>query len=178
MIMKKFFGTLTFFIALVSVFISCGSKSNTSDGEQKDSVVVEKTGPGKYCNEKYDYCFSYSDTIFTLTSENEEGAVLNSKDGMAELIIHRGNLDASVTGDINSLKLAYEADLKLRSKQEVTYKTFKSTSYILMGYENKTVFYQKTILKGGQIITASLSYDHKGKDTYHPMVDGLFKVFE
>ncbi len=162
----------------ISIFTACNTKSNKPVEDAEDSITVEKSGAGKYCNEKYQFCISYPDTAFVVSEENENGAVLTSKDGLSQLLVHLGNFDGSVTGDINSLKQAFETDLKLRSKQEVTYKTFKSTDYVSMGYEKKTIFYQKTILIKGQIVTAAYSYDDKAKDIYHPMMDGIFKSFK
>lgn len=176
--MRKLFSISVILAFLISTFTACNTKSNKPVEDAGDSITVQKSSPGKYCNEKYQFCISYPDTIFAISEENENGAVLTSKDGLSQLLIHRGNFDGSVTGDINSLKQAFDTDLKLRSKQDVTYKAFKSTDYVLMGYEKKIIFYQKTILIKGQIVTAAYTYDDKAKDTYHPLMDGIFKSFE
>lgn len=178
--MKNVFVAIGAFV-FTSLLMSCGSNSNANKEQNADTVeVVQKITPSKYCNEKYGFCISFPEGAFKNTEENdtEEGTVLMSEDGMAKIVIHRGNLDGSIKGGVNDLKKAFDQDVKPISKRELTLNTFKSTSYILMGYEGKIIFYQKTIIVKGEIITAVFYYSDMSKDTYYPMIEPIFKSFK
>lgn len=178
--MKNVFVAFVVLLA-TSLFLSCGSKSNSDKGGDADTVATfQKITPSKYCNEKYGFCISFPEGAFHNSEEkdNEEGTELMSEDGMAKIVIHRGNLDGTITGGVNDLKKAFDEDIKPIGKRELTLNTFKSTSYILMGYENKIIFYQKTIIVKGEIVTAVLYYSDTAKDTYYPMLEPIFKSFK
>jgi len=166
---------------IISLFASCGSKSNSDKGTDKDTVeTAQKITPSKYCNEKYGFCISFPEGAFNIKEDedNEDGTVLMSEDGLAKIVIHRGNLNGTIKGGVNDLKQAFDEDIKPVGKRELTLNTFKSTSYILMGYENKIIFYQKTIIVKGEIVTAALYYADIVKDTYYPMLEPMFKSFK
>ncbi|MFR9165219.1 MAG: hypothetical protein ACLVKO_02920 [Dysgonomonas sp.] len=139
-------------------------------------LLQKKVVPGEYCNEKYGFCIKFPEGAFTVMegSETDEGVILIGADTLGQLAIHRGNLNSTITSGTD-LKKAYDEDLKLSSNREVTYNAFNSTNYVLMGYKNKIIFYQKTVISNGQIVTAILTYDDKAKDAYYPMIDSMFK---
>lgn len=168
-------------LTIFSFFVSCGSKSNADKEISADTVVTaQKITPSKYCNEKYSFCISFPEGVFKVSEEEdtEDGTVLVSEDGLAKIVIHRGNLDKTVIGGVNDLKKAFDADIQPKGKRELTLNTFKSTNYILMGYEGKVIFYQKTIIVNGEIVTAVLYYADAAKDTYYPMIEPIFKSFK
>lgn len=173
---------LLFAIGLTSfllTFSACNPKAKTEvDAETPEETT--KVTADKYCNEKYGFCISYPDGAFVLKEEesNNEGAVLVSPDGLARLVVHAGNLSGKITGGINELQKAHAEDIKQIGKREVTLNTLKPSYYVLNGYENKTIFYQKTILAKGQLATAVLYYDNSVKDIYYPMLVSMFKSFE
>lgn len=164
----------------ITSFYSCNTKSKPDQSEVKpDSTSVNKIVPGKYCNEKYGFCISFPESDFTVTeNENGEGAIIASNDGLAQIDIHRGNLDGNITGGVNNLKQAYDTDIKQRGARELSYNAFESTHYILMGLEGKVILYQKTIISKGEIVTAIFTYHDKAKGTYYPMIEPIFKSFK
>jgi len=178
--MKNTIIALSLFTFL-TFFISCGSKSNADKGSDTDTIAsAQKITADKYCNEKYGFCISFPENAFKIVEEedNEEGTVLTSEDGLGKIVIHRGNLDQTVTGGVNDLKTAFDADIQPRGSRELTLNTFKQTSYTLMGYEGKVIFYQKTIIVNGEIVTAVLYYFDTAKDTYYPMIESMFRSFK
>lgn len=174
---------ILFAIGLTSfllTFSACTPKTKTVTDPETAVEETKTVTADKYCNEKYGFCISYPNGAFVLKQEdsNNEGAVLVSPDGLARLVIHLGNLSGKITGGISELQKAHAEDIKQIGKREVTLNTLKSSYYVLNGYENKTIFHQKTILSKGQLVTAILYYDNSVKDTYNPMIDSMFKSFE
>jgi len=178
--------TLVLFIAASSFFIvSCGgSKSNKEDAQNdtelaNDSTNKKKVTPGTYCNEKYKFCITFPQEMMEPQDELENGVGQEfvSPDGQAKLRVALGNLDGTISGNLN-IKKAYEADLKILSKLDVSLKSFKTSYYTLTWVEGKTIFYQKTIISNGELATAVLSYESKSKDTYYPMIEPTFKSFK
>lgn len=171
-----------FLIITLSFLGSCDSKQNSRnvDSQTDSSTVTEKVIPGKYCNEKYSYCISFPEADFTPdnTKDREDGTIILSNDSLATIDVHVGNRDATIKGGIDRLKEAYDTDRVSKGKREITSQTFTSTSYDVIGYENRTLFYQKTIISNGQIITAVFSYDNDAKDKYYPMIMPIFKSFK
>lgn len=180
LVMKNAIIAISLF-TLLTFFASCGSKSNADKGADTDTVAtVQKVTASKYCNEKYGFCISFPENAFKIVEEqdNEEGTVLASEDGLGKIVIHRGNLDQTVKGGVSDLRKAFEADIQPKGKRELTLNTFSQTYYTLMGYEDKVIFYQRTIIVNGEIVTAALYYFDAAKDTYYPMIDSMFKSFK
>lgn len=178
--MKTFSWVFILFISL-SFFASCDPKQNSSkDNPQTDSnAVVERVIPGKYCNEKYNYCISFPEANFTIdnTKTRDDGTIILSTDSLAQIDVHIGNRDATVKGGIDKLKEAFDADRAPKGRN-IASQSFSSTNYTIIGVENRTLFYQKTIISNGEIITAVFSYDNDVRDTYYPMIAPIFKSFQ
>lgn len=172
--------------AVAALMVACGGNKEQKDEKASaeqvaDSTDSRKVEAGTYVNEKYGFTIKYPAANFTLKEglENENGAVFVSEDGKAELKIHLGNLDGSIT-NVDDFRKAYDTDVanKGKGKRDVTYNAFNVNSYTIMGYEVKTVFYQKTAFTRGVIVTAVLSYDDAVKDTYYPMIEPIFNSFK
>lgn len=177
----KILGWVFFTFITLSFFASCDSKQNSSkDTSEADSnAVVEKVIPDKYCNDKYEYCISFPKADFAIddTKSGEEGAIITSGDNMAQIDVHIGNRDATIKGGIDKLKDAYDAD-RTPNGRKISSQSFSSTYYTIIGVENRTLFYQKTIISKGEIVTAVFSYDNDVRDTYYPMIEPIFKSFK
>lgn len=161
-------------------FMSCAGKSdnkNQDSTQQGNDSTSNKTQAGLYVNQKYGFSIKYPDQNFELKEMTDTGVVFESKDGKATLKVHLGNLTGTIT-DLNDFRTAYDQDSQDKGKRKVTYKSFKVNNYILMGYEVKTIFYQKTIITKGVFATAILTYDDAAKDTYYPMIEPIFKSFK
>lgn len=161
----------------IATLSSCGGSSkNGENAQDQDSTAVVDNSVGKYINEKYGFSISYLTDVFELDkdAQTEDGVTLAGIDGQGQLRVFKGNLDATINGGTN-LKEAYNKDIEPKGKREVTYKAFNSTNYVLMGYEGKVIFYQKSIISKGEIVTAILTYESKAKDTYYPLIEPIFK---
>ncbi len=175
--------TTGFFIALIiGLFASCGPKADKAAAE--DTTAQPQAPDYKYCNAKYGFCIIVpSDSLIVKEgSDTEEGRVYVSANGNEDalLSIHTGNRDASIKGGINELKAAFDKDVSATKDDRTnTVNTFKNTEYIIMGYRGRsTIFYQKTIISKGQIVTAYYEYDDKVKDTYYQLIDAISRTFK
>jgi len=172
--MKNIFGLILLFA--VAFFASCDPKQKADN--TGENAVEQPAKDYKYCNEKYGFCINVDTDSLTVKENNEEGRIYTGSNGLAELLVHTGNRDGSIKGGIDQLKDAYEKDIIESGKRIVTGKTYDMDRYTVMGYENKTAFYQKTIIKKGKIATVYLEYDDSVKDTYYPLIATVIKSFE
>lgn len=169
------------FVTAATFLVSCGgktAKSTENVTEQvTDSTDSKKVEAGVYVNEKYGFTIKYPDANFELKQATDSSATFESADGKAALNIHVGNLTGKIT-DMDDFRKAYDEDSKSKGRREVTYNAFNVANYVIMGYEVKTIFYQKTIITEGIFATAILTYDDADKDTYYPMIEPIFNSFK
>lgn len=172
----------TFILAASVLMIACGGskKDATATTENETADTTKQVEAGVYVNEEYGFTIKYPAESFKLKEMLDEGAVFVSGDGKAELKIALGNLTGTVT-DIDDFRKAYDIDVAFKGekgKRDVTYNAYHMNNYVLMGYEIKEIFYQKTLLTKGIIVTAILTYDDADKDTYYPMIEPIFDSFK
>lgn len=172
----------TFILAASVLMIACGGnkKESAAASENETADTTKRVEAGVYVNEKYGFTIKYPAEYFDLKEMLDEGAVFVSADGKAELKIGLGNLTGTIT-DIEDFRKAYDTDVAFKGKKgkrDVTYNAYHMNNYVIMGYEIKEVFYQKTLLTKGVIVTAILSYDDAVKDTYYPMIEPIFNSFK
>lgn len=173
---------ITFVLAASVLMIACGGgkKESASMPETETADNTKKVEAGVYVNDEYGFTIKYPAEYFVLKEALDEGAVFISEDGKAELKIGLGNLTGTIT-NIDDFRKAYDTDVAYKGKKgkrDVTYNAYHMNNYVLMGYEIKEVFYQKTLLTKGVIVTAILSYDDAVKDTYYPMIEPIFNSFK
>lgn len=125
-----------------------------------------------YHNERYDYSIEYPKDVLYPQGEadNGDGQIFLSKDARAQL---------SVYAHFNALEQTIEEAYREQSRggqpddpnKVVTYKVLKDDWFVVSGYREGKVFYQKTILRDDIFKTMLFTYDEAEKAVY----DGITK---
>jgi len=133
-----------------------------------------------YCNARFEYCLEYPDFLSPQPeSQNGDGRIFINKKGDGILrVFGRFNLDAE--GETISLKKQFETDIQdnLAQKNAVTYKKLANTFFVISGYRNGKIFYQKTILKNDAFAFAILEYPKDEKSLYDKVSQEIFSSFK
>lgn len=170
------------------LLLSCGQTSdskstttvgNTQKNNNKSGILFEK-----YCNERFDYCVDFpKELIFPQPeSYNGDGRVFKNKQGEDILTVFGRNNSDPDGGNI-SLEQQYEDDSRdilneYKGKQVVTYQKLGNNFFVLSGYRNGKIFYQKTILKSDAFAYAILEYSEDESDVYKPIAENILKSFK
>jgi len=170
-----------FIVASLALFTGCSSKSDKAASEpgQSEAANDKRVMTNTYCNEKYKFCITFPEGAFTPQGELENGAGQEfvSEDGKGKLRVALGNRDGSIT-EGTDIKKAFDADSGSKNYGDISSKSFATTSYTLIGIKGTELFYQKTIVTHGVLVTAILSYENEVKDTFYPMIAPTFKSFK
>lgn len=167
------------------LLIACGGNANksteTDASVQADSTAVEKQtlAAGSYTDENLGYSITYPKDILILQPEtqNTDEQVFLYKDGEAKLRIYKDERKAK-DGKILSFNEAFEADRGTSSKRQVSYSSLKPLFFVVSGVDNgKEIFYQKTIMSKGVMVTAKLTYTKEEKPVFDAMIASLFDSF-
>jgi len=62
--------------------------------------------------------------------------------------------------------------------QTVTYKRLADNWFVISGYENNRVFYNKTLLHQGDVLTLSIDYDKAFQPKFDPIVAAISRSFQ
>lgn len=141
----------------------------------KDSIHY-----GSYCNQRYHFCIDYPKDYLIPQGESgsEDGQAFKSADGADRLLAYRDlrdNMDPDVKFNI---KTTYEEDLKDENIKEVTYKKLGRDFYVISGYNKKgQIFYQKSMISDGQLMTCLLEYREADKALFAKISEHVFHSF-
>lgn len=134
----------------------------------------------QYCNVRFGYCVDYPNFLNPQPeSANGDGRIFINEKGEEVLrVFGRFNLDAE--GETISLERQYNTDIKdnLKKKNNITYKNLGKTFFVISGYRNGKIFYQKTILKNDAFAFAFLQYPTNDKEIYDKISTEIFKSFK
>ncbi|MDU1903566.1 MAG: hypothetical protein E6772_02175 [Dysgonomonas sp.] len=183
--MKLINGGIALIVA--SVLFACGGSSKNESVSAGDTAVVDSTTvaepetleAGAYANEKLGYSITYPKDILVLQSETEntDEQVFLAKEGNAKLRIYK-DIRKDKSGKVLTFNEAFELDRGTTSKRQVSYSSLKPLFYAVSGVEGKEIFYQKTIMAKGDMVTAKLTYMKEDKPTYDAMIATLFDSFK
>ncbi|MBL4934272.1 DUF5050 domain-containing protein [Clostridium sp. YIM B02515] len=126
----------------------------------------------KYINDRFGFSIEYPGTfVVKLTPDNNDGIVLSSKDGSAELTVSGINnvLDETVTSNYNKL---------LQAHSDAAYKTQQNNWHIVSWIEGDKIVYQKTVVGNGSINTFIIKYPLSQKDSYNSIVSHVNSTFK
>ncbi|MBI4748693.1 MAG: hypothetical protein HY774_09390 [Acidobacteria bacterium] len=130
-----------------------------------------------YHNARFDYSISYPAKILFPQGEatNGDGQRFLSKDGKAELIVYGSHnaLDQTLT----DVFLDEQRRTEAHPHRTVTYKLLKTDWFVVSGFEDETIFYQKTMLKRGIFKTFRITYPKTQKSTFDPITTVIAKSF-
>lgn len=182
--------------ALLFFLLSCNSKK-----EEKTPTVTNNIKPDSgniitppaipeqltfdtYCNARFKFCIDYpKDTIYPQPeSTNGDGRVFKNKEGDKVLTVY-GRWAMNTNGDDMTLAQQYDSDLHGDDEPEgnndrtITYQKLGKDYFVISGYQDKKVFYQKTILKEGAFCYAVLRYNESDKALYDKVSQQIFSSF-
>ena len=164
-----------FYLILLSLF----TLIHATEGKSQ----IADMGYETYCNSKFGFCVDYPSKILIPQGESGsgDGQVFASKDNENTLTAYRDfrdNMDPDVAFDI-STTYAHDTDTThARVKKTVTYKRLGKTFYVISGYQNGKIYYQKTILSDGQLFTCIMVYKASEKQLYNKLSEHVFKSFK
>lgn len=134
----------------------------------------------QYCNARFEYCIAYPDFLHPQPeSQNGDGRIFNNKNGKEVLRVF-GRLNLDEEGDIISLEKQYKTDIQENKNKNniITYKKLGKTFFVISGYRNGKISYQKTIFKKDAFAFAILEYSEKEKSVYNKVSTQLFNSFK
>lgn len=120
----------------------------------------------EYCNNKYNYCLTYPDVLIPQAEPDaHDGQKFLSKDKLSELSVWA------------SYKLFPEDTIKTQykyyEKSNITYKLIKNDYFIISGFENGKIFYQKTSLNKETFTSYRLLYPKSKKNEFNKIIKNL-----
>ena len=184
-------------LLITLLIISCDNSNNNGSKESSENDpenhTTAKVSDSKntsnikyetYCNGRFGFCIDYPLNILFPQGEsaNGDGQVFMSKDAENTLWVYRDYRDNTNPKEAYDISLAFEedtwADGSGDSKRVVTYKHLGKNYYVVSGYNNGKIFYQKTILTTDGLATALIEYREKEKDFYDKVSEQIFKTFK
>jgi hypothetical protein len=148
---------------------------------QKEIVVkVTDTGYATYQNNRFGYSIDYPKNNFIPQPESDYGdgcIFFNTR--QQEVLRVFGRYNTPEDGPAIALVQQFNSDIKsaIQQHKTITYKKLGKTFYVLSGYSNTTIFYQKTILLNGNFAYAILQYPVKEKAFYNRLITPIFSSF-
>jgi hypothetical protein len=169
-------------LAMVALMISCGgnTQKEVEPAETTETPDSLKLAAGSYSNETLGYRISYPKDVLVLQEEtvNADEQVFLPKEGKAKLRIYK-DTRKDKSGKEISFNEAFELDRASSPKRQISYSSLNPLFYAISGVEGGTeIFYQKTIVTKGTMVTAKLTYTREEKPTYDAMIAPLFNSFK
>jgi hypothetical protein len=134
------------------------------------AVPAQRTVYKTYTNARYNYSISYPSNLLVPQGEadNGDGQAFRSRDGSAEMRVY---------GSQNMGGGLEEAYAEAQAGKNVTYKTFTRNWFVVSGYNNGKIFYQKTMFKDNVLKTFTIEYDEAQKSTYNAVTTRIARSF-
>lgn len=133
-------------------------------------VIAQRPVYRTYTNARYHYSISYPSNLLVPQGEpdNGDGQAFRSRDGSAEMRVY-GSQDLG-----GGLMEAYRA---AQQERAVTYKTMKGNWFVVSGRDGRKIFYQKTMIRGGELKTFLIEYDESQRSTYDAVAARVARSF-
>jgi hypothetical protein len=135
---------------------------------------VENVKYERYHNSRFNYSLLYPTNILVKQQapENDDGRTFNSPD--RKIIMKVFGSHNAFNKTIQNL---YREELN-QPNQTVTYKRLADNWFVISGYENNRVFYNKTMLHEGNVLTLSIHYDKSLQPKFDPVVAAISRSFK
>ena len=62
--------------------------------------------------------------------------------------------------------------------KKITYKVSRSNWFVISGYENENIFYEKTIFRNDEFMTFEIEYPKDQKSIFNPIAAKISKSFK
>lgn len=163
-------------VALSLFVVSCGGKNQTAEITPEEEVVVET--PGEYSNKDLGFELTFDPTLLVLAEEDSTHVLFKGVEGKAELRIFK-DIRKNKNGENLAINDYYKQDEVAKPGNKHSLATFRSDYYIISGIQGTEVlFYQKSIYKGGGVLTAVLTYPKEEREVYNAHFNALFASFK
>jgi hypothetical protein len=142
--------------------------------------IIYKT----YCNSTYVFCVEYPSQLLIPQGESGsgDGQVFKSKNDENVLMVYRDFRDKISSKVQNKIKTFYKEDARENTpdkpKRAITYKKIAKDFFVVSGYTEGKIFYQKTILRKGLLVTCLLEYNESERSIYDKIAVKIFKSFK
>jgi len=194
--MKISFGIVT--ILLITLLSSCtetpamepeqDSQENLTQEQNapivdEDTPILEQDLEGityeRYCNDRFKFCIAYPSEILIGQGESDsrDGQIFKSKGGENTLWVYRDFRDNMEPSEY-SIETAYNEDVMATTEKTVTYKKLGDDYYVVSGYDGGKIYYQKTMMLNGELMTALIEYSKKDKALYDRISEKIFSSFD
>jgi len=165
-----------------------GQNINQETATKFDSIINHETRPidvkyDTYCNSRFKFCIDYPGGVLFPQgeSDNRDGQVFKSKDAENSLTVYWDSRD-TIGLKTSILEAAYNDDtignFSGHLKKVITYKKLGNDYYVVSGYEEGKIFYQKTISSDNQLYTCYLKYKETEKEYYAKVAERIFTSFK
>jgi len=156
---------------------SMENQDKTVKEEYVDNVFSFK----EYCNSRFEFCIKYpsSKLIPQGESGNGDGQIFKTKNGLATMWVYRDFRDNISDDEKFNIESVFIEDSGIDNfnqiKREVTYKKLGKYFYVISGYNNGRIFYQKTANTKKGLVTALIEYPESEKQYYNTVSETIFK---
>jgi hypothetical protein len=134
------------------------------------SFIIQGANYRTYSNARYGFSIAYPAGILIPQgeSDNGDGQRFASRNGSASLVAFGENrLDRSLADEFRSAQ----------ENRSVTYKVLRRDMFVVSGFGNGKIFYQKTLLRGGSFKTFVIEYDEGERATFDPITSRIAASF-
>jgi hypothetical protein len=160
--------------------------SNTTDltKEEKEITTRDKQDDFKfetYCNSRFGFCIDYpSNKLFPQgESANGDGQIFTSEDTETTLWVYRDFRDNAYVEDEFTIKSVFNSDIQTNNpNRSITYKQLGTDYYVVSGYNEDKIFYQKTMITDKGLATSLIEYPESEREYYDKVSETIFTSFE
>ncbi len=182
-------------IATVMIILtSCNMNRKSDDNSTTTQIIKEKeenreTQTDKqdaykfetYCNSRFGFCIDYPSNKLIPQGEsaNGDGQIFTSEDEKTRLWVYRDFRDnASIEEEFN-IQSAFESDIQTnKPNRSITYKKLGSDYYVVSGYNDGKIFYQKTMMTDKGLATSLIEYPESEREYYDKVSETIFSSFK
>lgn len=173
--------------SVLLLMVACGGGAKPEAAVEDEGVLVRDTVPtdslrlkaNKYENSGLGYSIIYPEEVFVLqeNTKNSDCQVFLPGEGDAKFVIFKDERQ-SKDGKTITFNEAFDLDRTSKGKRQISYNALNPLFYSISGVDGNVIFYQKTIISKGKMVTAKLTYKKEDKPTYDAMIAPLFNSFK
>ncbi|MYL85009.1 hypothetical protein GTA51_18010 [Desulfovibrio aerotolerans] len=144
-----------------------------SDAQQPPPVMTARDNEECYGNNRFGFDLCFPAGIFTAqpAPENNDGRTFVSRDGRIELLVWGGH------NALNRTLAQAFTEAKQEAGLAVTYQAMKNDWYVVSGYLDGKILYQKTWLRGDVFYNLRLVYAESAREQADPILRAVVKSF-
>lgn len=142
------------------------------------NLAISAETYGRYYNQRFGYSISYPKDILYPQgeSDNGDGQKFLSKNADATLLVYASHnaLEKTVK---DLYQEAVSENTETNALKNVTYKVLKKNWFVVSGFKDKNIFYQKTVMTNYGYKSFYIEYPASKKTSYNPIVKTVAASF-